>query len=93
MRYVRSFVKVPRWMTRRRVVIAMVCLAALAGVSTWAVGSWLYRTELALARREINEGRAERGGVAPGLDDAALGRRWRDRLSAGHLRRQPGAGR
>jgi tetratricopeptide (TPR) repeat protein len=50
-------------MTRRRFVVAVLVLAALVGASTWAVGSWLYRAELDLARREILAGRPDAADV------------------------------
>ena len=52
-------ISVPRWMTRRRLVIAVFLMVALAGASAWAASSWLYRAELDLARRDISAGRAD----------------------------------
>src|SRR5882724_8318806 len=59
MGHVGRFFKIVRGMTGRRFLIAVVCLIALAGASSLALGSWLYRAGLDLARRDINEGKSE----------------------------------
>ena len=85
--------KFPRWLTRRRLLITVIAIVAVGGASTWALGSWLYRAELELVRRDYSSGRAD---VAQARL-AWMSRYWRDEGTMAYLarnvRRETGTGR